>query len=151
MPADDHVSYRDFDRDSDWPAVQALLERNDEDLYYPADVLRTVPEAGGWVAESRSELVGYVLVRPITSDEGYRLGGIDNLVVDEHWRGQGIGRHLMELAEVHFRAQGLAALQLTVRADNQSALNLYRSLGFSIKEARLRMRKSLGPDPRTVQ
>jgi ribosomal protein S18 acetylase RimI-like enzyme len=102
------------------------------------------------VAEAGGAVVAYILVRALTSDEGYELGGIDNLVVDEGWRGRGVGRHLMEMAEKHFRAEGRAALQLTVRADNQVALNLYRSLGFSIKEARLRMRKSLGPDPRTV-
>ena len=145
------ITYRPYDRDQDWPAVRALLERNDEDVYFPMDVLRSQPEAHGWVAEAEDELAGYILVRPLTSDEGYQLGGIDNVVVDERWRRRGIGRHLLDLAEAHFRGEGLAALQLTVRADNQVALNLYRSLGFSIKEARLRMRKSLGPDPRTVQ
>ena len=142
---------REFDRDADWPAMRALLERNDEDVYYPADVLRTIPEASGWVVEAGQEVVAYILVRPMTSDEGYQLGGVDNVVVDERWRGQGIGRRLLELAEEHFRETGLAAMQLTVRADNTVALGLYRSLGYSIKEARLRMRKSLGPDPRTVQ
>ncbi len=145
------LTYREFDRDRDWPTVRALLERNDEDVYYPSYVLRTIPEARGWVVEAGEEIVAYILIRPMTSDEGYRLGGIDNIVVDERWRRQGIGRRLMETAEAHFRSEGLAALQLSVRADNQVALNLYRSLGFSIKEARLRMRKSLGPDPRTVR
>ena len=144
-------TYREFDRHRDWPAVQALLERNDEDVHYPADVLRTMPEVHGWVAEAEGEVIAYILVRPVTSEEGYQLGAIDNIVVDEPWRRRGIGRHLMALAEQHFRTGGRAALQLTVRADNQAALNLYRSLGFSIKHARLRMRKSLGPDPRTVQ
>jgi ribosomal protein S18 acetylase RimI-like enzyme len=126
-----------------------MLEANDEDAGY-RNVLDQ-PGARAWVAEAQGQAVGWIATAPVVTHEGYTLGGIDDLVVDEDWRGQGIGRRLMELAEVHFRAEGLAALQLTVRADNQVALNLYRSLGFSIKEARLRMRKSLGPDPRTVQ
>jgi ribosomal protein S18 acetylase RimI-like enzyme len=143
------VTYRDYEP-GDWPRVRGLLDANDEDAGHAVRVLEH-DDARAWVAESGDALVGWVLTRPVVTDEGYRLGGIDDLVVDEAWRGQGIGRRLMELAEAHFRAEGLAALQLTVRADNQVALNLYRSLGFSIKEARLRMRKSLGPDPRTMQ
>ena len=145
----DDVTCREYEP-GDWPRVRAMLEANDEDA---GDAGRVLQHDGSraWVAEAGDELVGWVLTRPVVTDEGYHLGGIEDLVVDEPWRGQGIGRRLMEMAEDHFRAEGLAALQLTVRADNQVALNLYRSLGFSIKDARLRMRKSLGPDPRTMQ
>lgn len=146
-PAED-VHYREFEA-SDWPAVEAMLRANDEEAG-PRAALEH-PAARAWLAEAQGCTVGWVLTAPVVTHEGYLLGGIDDLVVDEEWRGRGIGRRLMELAEEHYRAEGKAAIQLTVRADNAVALGLYRSLGYSIKEARLRMRKSLGPDPRTVQ
>jgi ribosomal protein S18 acetylase RimI-like enzyme len=145
----DDITFREFE-ESDWPAVEEMLAANDEDASHARDVLAT-PAARAWVAEADEALVGWILTRPILTEDGYDLGGIEDVVVEDAYRGQGIGRRLIVLAEEHWRAAGKAAIQLTVRADNAAALSLYRSLGYSIKEARLRMRKSLGPDPRTMQ
>jgi RimJ/RimL family protein N-acetyltransferase len=54
-------------------------------------------------------------------------------------QGQGLGRALMDeaLAWVDDPANGVERLELKVRADNERALRLYRSLGFA-EEGRLR-------------
>lgn len=46
-----------------------------------------------------------------------------------HW-GKGIGRHMIALGIRLAQAQGVRKLNLSVRADHQRALRLYRSLGF---------------------
>ncbi len=45
-------------------------------------------------------------------------------------RGYGIGRKLMEHAIAHARSLGLTAVKLDVRETQETAINLYRSLGF---------------------
>jgi ribosomal protein S18 acetylase RimI-like enzyme len=55
---------------------------------------------------------------------------IHDIVVHEKYRGQSIGRRLME--EIIFRAKALDCCKITpeVREDNRQALNLYSSLDF---------------------
>lgn len=57
---------------------------------------------------------------------------VDALGVYERFRGQGIGKRLMELIEKHAGEEGYRAVSLIVFTDNTPALNLYRSLGFSV-------------------
>ncbi len=60
------------------------------------------------------------------------LGAIQNVgVVPEH-RGFGLGKALVLKALQGFRAAGLRRAYLEVTADNQPAVELYRSLGFRL-------------------
>jgi diamine N-acetyltransferase len=47
------------------------------------------------------------------------------------WRGQGIGRALMEAAEQWARRQGARHLQLNVWEFNTGALRFYETVGFT--------------------
>jgi ribosomal protein S18 acetylase RimI-like enzyme len=47
------------------------------------------------------------------------------------YRGQGIGRRLLERTLETARATGLTRVELTVREDNPSAIALYEKLGFA--------------------
>ena len=49
------------------------------------------------------------------------------------YRGRGLGRPLMTRSLDAARAFGLARVELTVRVDNQRALELYRKLGFEVE------------------
>ncbi len=57
-------------------------------------------------------------------------GQIANVAVAPAWRGQGLGRALMEQAIVLCLALGGRILRLEVREHNQTARGLYQSLGF---------------------
>jgi GNAT superfamily N-acetyltransferase len=61
-----------------------------------------------------------------------RVGAIQNVgVVPEH-RGSGLGRALV-LQSLHgFRSAGLKRVYLEVTADNNSAVELYRTVGFQL-------------------
>ncbi|MBL8814729.1 MAG: GNAT family N-acetyltransferase [Planctomyces sp.] len=62
------------------------------------------------------------------------VGAIQNVgVVPEH-RGQGLGRALVVQALNGFRQNGMETGFLEVTSINRPAVNLYRSLGFSIVE-----------------
>ena len=65
------------------------------------------------------------------------------IIVGKSWRGVGAGRALMETAIDWARAVGLAKLSLAVFSDNERAIALYRSMGFT--EEGLRRRQVLLP------
>jgi len=55
---------------------------------------------------------------------------VGELYVDVAWRGQGVGRGLLEHAEAHGRACGAHSLRVQVLAGNRGARELYRGFGF---------------------
>ncbi len=74
---------------------------------------------------------------------GDRHAHIFLLYVAPAHRRRGIGRALMQQAEVWARAQGDRQIGLQVFQSNQAALQLYRSLGFETQS--LWMAKPLPP------
>jgi ribosomal protein S18 acetylase RimI-like enzyme len=61
--------------------------------------------------------------------------------VDEPFRGRGLGRQAMLLAEELARTNGAVSIGLNVFADNTVARNLYASLGY--RESSVHMRKQV--------
>jgi ribosomal protein S18 acetylase RimI-like enzyme len=54
------------------------------------------------------------------------------VVVSASHRGRGIGRALMEAAELRAAGDGVELLTLSARVDNEAAIGLYRSLGYEV-------------------
>jgi ribosomal protein S18 acetylase RimI-like enzyme len=65
-----------------------------------------------------------------------------NQYVAEPYRGQGLGRRLLETAEEWARGQGLPQISLSVGVRNTIGQRLYESLGYQVET--LRMTKKLG-------
>jgi ribosomal protein S18 acetylase RimI-like enzyme len=63
------------------------------------------------------------------------LINIHDLAVLPEYRGQGVGRLLLEQVEAKGRALGCCKLTLEVRADNHRAQQLYQSFGFGAMSA----------------
>lgn len=94
------------------------------------------PEGRVWLVRRRGEAVGYVAVCFGYSIEFRgRDAFLDELYIAEPFRGQGIGRAVVEQTKRLAAALGLRALHLEVTRDNERARKLYGSLGF---EARTR-------------
>ncbi len=55
---------------------------------------------------------------------------IDKLVVDEGYRGLGIGKKLIEYAEKEIKSMGIDEVELYVWEFNEGALNLYEKRGY---------------------
>jgi ribosomal protein S18 acetylase RimI-like enzyme len=62
--------------------------------------------------------------------------------IDETWRGKGLGRGAMLLAEQDGMAHGATELGLNVFGDNEIAQRLYRSAGYRVTA--MNMTKKLG-------
>jgi ribosomal protein S18 acetylase RimI-like enzyme len=137
------INYRLADLAADRPALRRLFVDEHELSSYAEDVLDS-PDLVAWVAHAGQEIVAAILTRPMRSDDGVELGGIDELLVARRYQGQKIGRRLVEFAEAHYLAAGAAGMQLTVTEDNARALRLYESMGYAVAQSRLRMRKQFG-------
>ena len=88
----------------------------------------------GYVWDEGGRIVGNTSLIPFRHSE-QRIYLIANVAVHPDFRGRGIARALTERAMQHARQKMADAVWLSVRADNESALGLYASLGF-IEQAR---------------
>jgi len=77
--------------------------------------------------EVRTKPTGqYYQHHPRTDKYGY----ITNVVVDEKWRGKGIGEKLIRKAIEELKNAGIEIIRINVRENATEAKNLYRKIGF---------------------
>lgn len=86
-----------------------------------------------WVDQ---KIVGIALLATYKVISGHR-GLVEDVVVDEAHRGEGIGRKLMEKLLEEARHQGLDEILLFTGHHRKAAINLYKSLGFNLRESGL--------------
>ncbi len=82
-----------------------------------------------WVAEADGAVVGYVTCDVLAH---LRVGRIPDLAVAQQWRGQGLGRRLLEHALAYFRDLGLTLAKIETLAHNEAGRHLYPTLGFEL-------------------
>ena len=116
----------------EWPAVseghgRALAELIDH------------PEYGGaWIVAADGEIAGYVVVTACYSLEFHgRFGLLDELFVEERWRGKGVGAAALAFVDEQCRARGWKAVRLEVHFENAGARELYQRSGYHIDERNL--------------
>lgn len=151
LPAD--VILRPLDPEADLPAIidlnaRAFTELPDQGSWTELDFRRRMAEpwfdpAGFLVAEQGPVIVGFHWTKthdhPASEDaeaSGHThahepIGEVYVVGVDPAARGVGLGRALTLAGLHHLRHRGLSTALLYVDADNEAALRLYRSLGFS--------------------
>lgn len=79
----------------------------------------------------------------MVGDDGHR-GWVYYLGVAPDHRGRGLGRTLMEAAEVWLRERDAPKIQLMVRDDNEAAIGFYKALGYEVQPV-VTMGKRLDP------
>ena len=111
----------------EWEYIQKLLEDTTTALL---------------VAEWGDKLVGYVNVmllqsssNPLLKPRHYAV--VDNLIVDEGHRRQGVGSALMERAEAWAKEKGAESVELNVYHFNETAQALYQQLGYEVVSSKL--------------
>lgn len=84
------------------------------------------------VAQVYGEVVGTVVlaVLPNLAHGGAPYAVVENVVVDEEYRSDGVGRALMEEAMRRARAAGAYKLTLSTNLSREGAHEFYRKLGF---------------------
>ena len=83
------------------------------------------------VAETGERVVGMATAQMLVSTaEGGMVALIEDMVVDNHFRGRGIGRLLMTDIEAWSRERGATRLQLLADRTNFQALDFYDRMGW---------------------
>ena len=81
-----------------------------------------------YLAHLGNDVVGKVNIQLLTHE-----GGIYGLGIKPEYRGRGLGRSLLLQAMDIIQSDGLPMAMLQVEAENETALNLYKSCGFKIR------------------
>lgn len=128
------IELQDFEcrLDSRMPAGADIAEP------YLADMFDRCKRGGGriLIAEVDGVVAGYATILPKVRNEELEDGDFEyallsDLVVLEGYRGQGLGRKLLQAAELYARACKARYLRIGVLAGNEVAENLYADTGFS--------------------
>jgi len=113
--------------DQRWPGASPLAWGERKFLDVDAD-LTGHPETC-FVAEAAGQVIGYITT---SISAAKRQGRIPDLAVDREWRGQGIGRRLLEHALTVFRARGVTVARIETLTHNAIGAHLYPDLGFEL-------------------
>lgn len=106
------------------------LERRCFEQPWPFTAFESHLDAAAFlVAIADGRVVGYV-VGAVQSGFPGPTGHIKDLAVHPNYRRRGIARHLLSEALAHLYSAGAIRSMLEVRASNEPAISLYRSVGF---------------------
>jgi ribosomal protein S18 acetylase RimI-like enzyme len=128
------VELQDYERQFDprMPTGESIADA------YIEEMQRKCNEHDGqiFLSEIDGSIAGYVTVLARVSsgdlDDGDLVYSyIDDLIVSEKFRKLGVGKKLVEAAELFAKSKNARWLRLSVLARNTSARNLYSSAGFS--------------------
>jgi len=84
-------------------------------------------------AEDEGRIVGTASVLVLRQMRWYKAW-LEDIVVDEAYRGQGIARHLMEMSAQYAREKGCRNLNMTSKPGRENAWTLYESLGYKHRD-----------------
>jgi len=108
-------------------AIEVDFQINIEKQQRGLQMLMDSRNAAVFVAESNEQIIGMCSLQIlISTSQGSKVGLIEDVVVTKNWRGQGVGRELLEAAKIWGRTRGLTRLQLLADKFNQRALNFYQ-------------------------
>jgi ribosomal protein S18 acetylase RimI-like enzyme len=128
-------------RPADLPAILPLVRRFYAHFGYPYDEGEKARALGElladrnhgvvWLATVDGALGGYALLSFYFSLEyGGRTAFVDELFMEEAYRGRGLGTSMLGLLEEEARRLGLKAIHLESEEENAGATALYLRLGF---------------------
>ncbi|MFT3727962.1 MAG: GNAT family N-acetyltransferase [Terricaulis sp.] len=82
-----------------------------------------------YVALDGDAVIGWADVSPVEAPECVHRGTL-GMGVLAAYRGQGVGRRLLQACLAHAPRAGMSKVELTVYTSNAAAIALYRSCGF---------------------
>lgn len=89
-----------------------------------------------FVCRPEQQIVGIATLSCYHVFSGYK-GWIEDVVVDQHQRGKGIGKKLMQAILEKAKSLQLQRLYLYTEDEKQAAIHLYEQLGFIQRNSRL--------------
>ncbi len=128
-----------------YPSSRAAVERRLVPLLSQSAHVILLAEANGASPGTQPHVVGWIhgfVKHTIEADPMVELGG---LVVDEAWRGHGVGRLLIEAVERWTRSVGCSAVTVRCNAMRERAHAFYQNLGYGAVKTQRVFRKSIAP------
>ncbi|MEJ7728864.1 MAG: GNAT family N-acetyltransferase [Polyangiaceae bacterium] len=135
--------YRGAEDDEPWAELaNACFARDTVAVQLTAQSMEEMRDDPGFemrAAERDGRMIGFCWV----NQGGPELGVLQGLGVDANHRRGGVARALVVEALQLLAAQACTRVELTTEVDNEAAITLYRSLGFSIVEEIVSWRREL--------
>ncbi|MBI4460188.1 MAG: GNAT family N-acetyltransferase [Acidobacteria bacterium] len=137
-PDESAISIRDYNP-SDFLALCALdrLCFAEGISYPPEEMALGLAQRGAFalVAEAVDQILegrvaGFILA---WHQRGRASGHVITIDIHPHFRRQGLGARLMQLAEQRLKASGATDILLEVAVENQSAIRFYEKRGYAIR------------------
>ena len=106
------------------------INREDEEKWLANQIERRKKGLGFlYWAIYNGKIIGSVDVHRGSSVRDYHVGLI-GLMIDKGFRGEGLGKFLLQFVVDRAQAEGMRLVRLGVFSDNEIARNLYKKMGF---------------------
>ncbi|MDO4962489.1 MAG: GNAT family N-acetyltransferase [bacterium] len=87
--------------------------------------------------KENKEIVGYVYFKFVKDEDAFGYL-IDGLYVEEEYRNKGIAKSLITEGLSIIKEKDISFIDINVMSKNETALNLYKSLGFEVLSFKMR-------------
>jgi ribosomal protein S18 acetylase RimI-like enzyme len=126
--------------DKDYAAATDLMrkltelmgEKFDEFRWKTSLLARKHAQEAMFVAIEDERVVGMSFAE-MKGSKGHTYGYINSVIVDDDYRGQGVGELLIQKAIMHLGRLGADKIQINVRKEAAGAIKLYEKIGFKEK------------------
>ena len=94
--------------------------------------VRRNPDYRIYIAAADGKVIGTfsLLIMENLAHRGAPMSFVENVVVDEVWRGKGVGKRMMEFGMDRSREMGCYKVTLSSHLEREAAHRFYESLGF---------------------
>lgn len=116
------------------------LKKTGDDVFFSPhpvddDAIRRIAHLDGsdmyYLLVEEGRVLGYGMLRGW--DEGYQIPSL-GLAIHPSARAQGLGRMFMNFLHLLATRRGAGKVRLRVRANNEKAISLYKSLGYAFED-----------------
>ncbi len=121
-------SFADHPTAVEW-SEETIRSRVGAATFDPGDILLVRPRRSGPRPDGERP-IAFCQVRVTPDDDGILVGEVALIGTLPAWRHRGLGGQLLRWGVDRCRAKGAATVQLSVEAENERALGLYRAAGF---------------------
>ncbi|NVM55317.1 MAG: GNAT family N-acetyltransferase [Candidatus Helarchaeota archaeon] len=112
--------------------TELMGEKFNEFRWKTSLLARKSQQEGMFIAIEDERVVGMSFAE-LRGREGGNFGYISSVIVDEDYRGQGIGELLIQKAVMHLGRRGVNTVRINVRKEAVGAIKLYEKVGFKEK------------------
>ena len=141
--ASEEIVIRWYTRD-DYASVEGLVRElasifNDPfddrwfKLYMEKRLMDPIPGVYVAVNNATDEVVGSAFCDILRDPTGSQYGYISNIMVNNNFRGQGIGEKLLKIATQYLTVAGVPRIWANVREETESMVHLFEKAGFAKK------------------